>query len=331
MAIISETVKIKPRGKAIKYYEDLGYYIPRISTTYRKSILKVDPDFILEVKISDLPEHSVTRIEAECDFCKAHTTPTYNTYTNSIKNNNLNLYACKNCIPKKLKIINQMKYGVDSTSQLESSKEKMKQTNLLKYGVKSVLQVPEIKEKRFNTCIERYGHKHLLQCPEFAQKRAETLYRNNNQKTSMPQKYISNLYNGILNFPCGKYNLDSLVDDKYDIEYDGSGHFLAIQEGYMTEKDFNIYTIIRDKYVKSQGYKVIRIISSSDRIPQDCILNDMLNYIKEFFNLHPNCNWLEFHIDDSSVYSFLFPEGIFYDYGLLRKITKKDIKEELVC
>ena len=62
------------------------------------------------------------------------------------------------------------------------------------------------------------------------------------------------------------------------------------------------------------------------------VLLKMLDYIRQFFKDFPRCNWLEFHIDENIVCSYLFPEGNVFNYGLLRKITKNDLeKEVLVC
>ena len=66
----------------------------------------------------------------------------------------------------------------------------------------------------------------------------------------------------------------------------------------------------------------MRIISTSDLLPSDTILLQMLTKAKEYFSTYPQHSWYEFNIDTSLVYNAEHKEGVFFDYGELRKITE---------
>ena len=64
----------------------------------------------------------------------------------------------------------------------------------------------------------------------------------------------------------------------------------------------------------------MRIISLKDKLPSDEILLQMLSEAKQYFFDYPNHSWIEFNIDTSTVRNAEQKDGVFFDYGKLRKI-----------
>jgi very-short-patch-repair endonuclease len=104
---------------------------------------------------SSLSKYSKKPIIVLCDYCNEE----YNTITN----NRINAHkviqkdACKKCKYIKMGDINELKYGVRSTNQLDSVKKKIVATNLERYGVVCTQQDKNIRSKTKKTCIEKYG------------------------------------------------------------------------------------------------------------------------------------------------------------------------------
>lgn len=239
---------------------------------------------------------------------------------------------------------NKLKYGVEHTLQVKEFRDKGIQTNLQKYGVEHVLQCEEIKDRMMNTTqerygtpyasqnleiknkisntnLDRYGYECVLSSPEIREKMTKTLYENSSQKSSRQQRYICNLYNGILNFPIKYYSADIyLLYDNIIVEFDGSGHFLNVITGRETEKEHTQKEIIRYNVIKREGYKQMRIISDKDFLPSDQVLLQMLSESRQYFSDYPNHSWTEFNISTSTLRNAENKQGIPYDFGELRKI-----------
>lgn len=228
---------------------------------------------------------------------------------------------------EKMKQVMLQKYGVENALQCKEIQEQIKNTIKQKYGVSYISQSPEIREKIIQNNLEKYGCKNPSQSPEIREKITQTLYANSSQKISKQQRYICNLYQGVLNFPVKYYNVDIyLLNDNLIVEYDGGGHMLNVIAGRETMEEFNQKEIVRYNVIKREGYKIMRIISTKDLLPSDSILLRMLEHAKQYFSNYPNHSWIEFNIDTSSVRSAEQKDGIFFDYGELRKIKKLDIK-----
>lgn len=352
--ILTKEVEVKPNGKMIQYYKDLGY-----NAEYNKP---------LAVRVEDLQKSSHVKIEILCDMCRENIMIVkYDDYNRRVEESGS--YVCKSCSCKKAKLTNLNRYGVENYGQTKECHEKMKKTLQGKYGVEHNSQLLDYKEKVRNTCIERYGEsyaQHFTQkafesfriktgydnpshspvvknkrmqtfinkfgydnpskSPEVRKKSVQTLYRNSSQKVSSQQRYISNLYNGILNYPVLYYNVDIyLQNDNLVIEYDGGGHNLNVITGRETQEEHDIKEIIRNNVIKREGYKQMRIISSRDYLPSDEILLQMLSEAKQYFTDYPNHSWIEYNIDSSTVRNAEHKDGIIYDFGELRKIKQSDI------
>jgi hypothetical protein len=83
--------------------------------------------------------------------------------------------------------------------------------------------------------------------------------------------------------------------------------------------------LYRNIALKKEGYKQMRIVSTSDLLPSDEILLQMLAQTKEYFSTYPQHSWYEFNIDTSLVRNAEQKEGVFFDFGELRKIKKSDL------
>lgn len=200
---------------------------------------------------------------------------------------------------------------------------KLKQTNLDKYGVEYTIQSDGVKQKVKQTNLKRYGYENPMQSPEILEK---WFAKNGSNfvKSSRQQQYLCNLYNGVLNYPFKCFALDIyLPKDNLDIEFDGSGHRMSIPLGNITEEEFEMKELYRNVAIKKAGIKQMRIISSKDKLPSDDILFQMLSIAKEYFSTTSH-SWINFDIDNSKIINVENKDvdGVFFDYGELRKIKE---------
>ena len=177
-----------------------------------------------------------------------------------VKQTNLERYGVENVllnkeIKDKRNSILIKRYGTLYPLQNEECFKKMKQTNLERYGYEYIPQLEETKEKVKQTNLERYGYEYFLQSPEnlekwFAKNGSEFV------KSSNQQRYLCNLYNGILNHPFKCFAFDIfLQEDNLDIEYDGSGHRMSISLGSLTEDEFEMKEIYRNTAIKKSWFQ----------------------------------------------------------------------------
>jgi hypothetical protein len=220
MGLITKEVEVRLNGNNVNRYKQLGYNIPMKEAG--KSMKSQGFDYVADfnksilVKIEDLPLNSTVLIECSCDYCgKLKPSTTYGDYIRQTKNKTLKC-CCAKCA--------SLKHG---------------EVMIEKYGYKTAMEISEFKEKTFNTNLERYGCKLPPGSPDIQKKIAQSFYNNSSQKSSKQQRYICNLYDGILNFPIKYYNVDIyLKDDNLICEYDGGGHFLNIISGRETDEEF---------------------------------------------------------------------------------------------
>lgn len=147
-------------------------------------------------------------------------------------------------------------YGVEHPKQSDVVKEREKLKNMKKYGCEFPSQTKAVKDKMKATCLERYGVEYSLSSPDVRAKINKTLLENGNVKTSKQQLQLQQLLKEIygacdLNKPCGSCFLDCAIEYNgvnIDIEYDGEYWHQDEQQDRR-----------RDEFVKSQGYKILRI------------------------------------------------------------------------
>ena len=95
VGIINKEVEVKINVKNIKYYEDLGYKIPRYYNKKSHRTL-VKRGTKITVKIEDLPKGSTVKIKAKCDECGCEKDITYQSYINCYHNGKHYCHKCAN-------------------------------------------------------------------------------------------------------------------------------------------------------------------------------------------------------------------------------------------
>lgn len=213
------------------------------------------------------------------------------------------------------------KYGVENILDLPEIQEKIKQTNIEKYGCENPLQNEDIKNKMIDTNLKRYGVRSTSQVKEFREKQVKTLYKNSTVKTSIQQIYIFRLVGGILNYPISTCNVDILIDENIVLEYDGGGHLIPIKNGKLTKKAHQQKELKREKFLRLEGYKIIRIKSYKDLLPEDNVILSMIDYAKEYIS--SGHSWIYFDINNSKIINSTGEYD--YDFGQLRRLYKKNL------
>ena len=222
-------------------------------------------------------------------------------------------------------------YGVNNPQLSSEVRERTEQTNLERYGYIAPSQSLKVKARVAKTNLEKYGYETTLKLPEVREKTIQSFYQNSSQKASKQQRYINNLYQGILNFPVKYYNVDIfLSDSNLVVEYDGGGHSLNLVMGRETEEEYIHKEIVRYNVIKREDYKQMRIVSSKDLLPTDKILLQMLSEATQYFSIYPNHSWIEYDIDLSIIRNAENKNGVPYDYGKLRKIKDSDLLNEVI-
>ena len=351
--LLTKEVEITITPRTFKHYKELGYCfehvgdkvvvnvcdLPRQSNTKLPACCDICGNGI------NIQYDRYTRVVEKCGYYSCNscsyekrkntTFERYGVYYASqsdeikskIKNNNQKKYGVEhyfktNDCKEKTKKSCLERYGVEYFSQAQEVRQKIQNTNLERYGNTCSLHSLENENKTKNTNLKKYGVEYPSQSPKIQEKISQSLYNNNSQKISTQQLYLHNLYGGEINYPIKQYNADiCLTDEKIIIEYDGGGHMLNVITGRETLKEYNKKSLVRDKTIKREGYKQIRIISSKDYLPSDEILLQMLEQAKEYFN-NTTHTWVEYNIDTSLMRNAENKEGVFFDYGNLRKIKK---------
>jgi hypothetical protein len=171
--LITKEITIKINNRYIDFYKSKGYDVK--GGTFHK------------IKIEDLSLSSHYLVKVKCDKCGDEKEIKYYNYITNIEKNKI--YICNKCKGEIIKNSNLLKYGVKSTLELDSVKEKCKKTmiekygvehfsksddfknlSIKKYGVKSTLELDWVKEKCKKTMIEKYGVYHYSKCKNFIKK-----------------------------------------------------------------------------------------------------------------------------------------------------------------
>lgn len=350
--LITKEVEVRTTGKMIRYYQDKGYgpkyntpLIVKIEDLPNKSNIMISAicDYcgeLYETRYADYYE-TTNGLMYKC-ACKACAAKKHRDMI--AKNYGVDNVSQLDGIKEKKRQTVFEHYGVYNPRQSFEVQQTTKNTNLQKYGAVCPLQNADIKEKAKKTCIERYGYENAaksdfvinkkkktmiekygvensMQVAEVRQKAKETMYKNGTCPTSKQQYYINSIYEGELNYPCRNYNLDIFIKEaNIDIEVDFGGHNLSVKLGNITQEEFDRKELVRDIYIKREGIKIMRIISSRDKIPSDTILLQMLSEAKQYFFDYPEHSWIEYNIDASTVRCAEHKDGVYFDYGKLRTI-----------
>lgn len=364
--LITKEVEVTLSSKYFRYYEDLGYDIPKELNKY--GITKYILGTKITVKVEDLPKGSHAIIEVICDYCLKEDKITtikksYRSYNSSHDKYVIKNDCCAKCKPIKTKECNLLNYGVEDTFLLKEIQDKQKQTMIEKYGVDHNMKIKEvhnkaiqswldrpneerqetlnkrnktfeekfgghpmlldeIKNKIINTNVKKYGVPYVMQNNEIMSKSRKTMYENNKVVCSRQQRYLSNLFGGILNYPISNCSVDiAFPEQKILIEYDGNGHDLCVKLGNNTYQEFKIKEIKRYQFLKSEGWKQIKIISPYDYLPSNEVLVQEFNKALEWFKSDDKGHWhyninIGKKINDTT-------------YGKLRRIKEEDLLKEI--
>lgn len=205
-------------------------------------------------------------------------------------------------------------YGFISPLSCPEVQNKIKATNLERCGYEYLFSSPEIQEKNKQTNLERYGYENPFDNPEVQKQIREKLYENGTCPTSLTQLYIYNVlknnnYNVHLNYPVKTSNLDvAIPSQKIYIEYDGSGHNLQVIYGNMTQEEFDLREQRRWYALRDAGWREIRIVSQSDKIPKENKLLEIIKHCIEY--LESGHSWIRLDIDEKSLISSQFTTNV---------------------
>lgn len=322
--LLTKEVGIKVNSYTVGYYESLGYKIPMKKATestrkkYKKEYV-YDFSTPIVIKIEDLQIGSHAKVDVLCDYCKENIiTMTYKDYYKRM--NVVKKHACSNCSHLKTYESNLLIYNVGYASQSEEIRKRTIETNMRRYGAITPAQNDNVLSKMKSTFIHKYGTSNPMQCTEIREKANETLCKNGTHKTSKQQTYLHSLLGGKINYPVSYYALDiCFPEEKIVLEYDGGGHNLRATLGQLTKEEFDHKELVREKVIKSEGYKLIRIKSELDKLPSDQVLFRMLSESRNYFNTTSH-SWCTYDIDKSLLFNAENKQGIPYDFGELRKI-----------
>lgn len=241
--------------------------------------------------------------------------------------------CCINCQSKKIKDVSNIKYGTNNPSQTKEVIQKIKNTFQEKYGVDNIMCLPETYQKILKTTESNYGNKYILATKYGREKVQNTnlkkygsknffnssyymnkMYSEGKVASSDAQRYLHNIIGGKLNYPFSKSYLDiAFPDEKIYVEGDFSGHWLSIELGSISEKEFKNKERNRWNFLKSKGWKEIRIVSKKDKLPNKEKIMEMIIFAKQYFT--DNLRWIRFDIDNSKIIN---QSGeINFDYGNL--------------
>ncbi len=114
--LLDEKVEVSLGSRRIKYYESLGYEIPKYKD--KQNRLKVKKGTKLLIDIKDLPFNSNLEVNVKCDNCEKKYLKQYYKHTKY----NDGLDYCIDCRFQRSKITNLKKYGVDNASKTDESR-----------------------------------------------------------------------------------------------------------------------------------------------------------------------------------------------------------------
>jgi len=170
MLILPQKVEVLLNSMNIKYFESLGYEIPKYKDKWGR--MKVKRGTKMIVNVLDLQEGTHVEVNVLCDYCleegiRTEIIKSYQHYVEQNINSIIHKDCCKN---------HQIK--------------KKEESNLLIYGVTNPLSLLEPKIKRQNTLLKRYGVPHYSQTEEFKIKSKRTFLENWGTESPLKNKEV---------------------------------------------------------------------------------------------------------------------------------------------
>ena len=303
--LLTKFVKVKVNNHSMSHYKSLGYNVKMFDE--------------IQVPVEDLTPKSTVKVSVKCDYCGAEYNITYSCYTRNVSLDKSlgkpRTDACVHCRHLKAKDTFKERYNIDNPMQSQDIRDKARATNIQRYGCENPILNKEINGKRIKTLIERYGEDNPMKVDEFAKKQMESM-QGDNGLYSYCQKYLADLYNGVINHRIGKYLFDIYVEsDKLDIEINGSGHNLDVVLGKMTQEQFNTKEKNRIDTIRDNGFYQIIFVLDKDKLPE----NDILERLKDFALVKFNDGWKVIYFYCDRGYIILDNEVIKYNYKDLIK------------
>lgn len=111
--LISKTVMVRWNGFTRKWYEEKGY------------VWTKNNDYF-ECKIEDVQINSTVKVQAKCDYCGEIFNPEYRQLLDARKIINKDCCSNRNCMLRKSKEVNLIKYGVENHVQLKEAQEHLR-------------------------------------------------------------------------------------------------------------------------------------------------------------------------------------------------------------
>jgi hypothetical protein len=174
--ILDEFVEVIINPKMYRFYTNLGYSVNKGSKN--------------KIKISDLSDGSVYKINCKCDICGSESKMEYRQYLKNVKS--YNFYSCRRCTHIKTEITNMCKYGTkmplnDKNSPVYNKRKKSMIDNygvehlwqnndeyenvfISKYGVSNISKLESVKKKKIEKSIQKYGTENVFQSEEIKRK-----------------------------------------------------------------------------------------------------------------------------------------------------------------
>lgn len=273
MGLIENMVDVNIGYRNKRYYEELGYDIPKLERC---------GSAIIKVKSTDVkPMSKLTMLDFICDKCGKQFKRSAQNWHRNIETTGYTDTLCDECCKGNSKRSIMRKYGVSAGSQIPGATEKREKTCLEKYGVKNPIVLDSVQEKSKDTCMRRYGVERYTLTPEFRELAKELFHNNGLVSSSKTQRHIANLIGGKVNELFHGYYLDILIGDDIDIEYDGSGHDIRVKMGKMSQDEFDSKERQRYAALHKYGIKTITIKGNKgDILPEDTIvIKDIINAI----------------------------------------------------
>ena len=278
--ILDQKIEIKATSNNISWFRSKGYICDHIGD-------------IIVINVKDLKAGTAKKVRCKCDFCGKEFERAYNSVVNKEKHS-CGDQKCKQLLREET---NMKLFGVTNTAYskelMKKSGDKFKQN----YGVGSKGHDDYVKRRK-ETNVKNCGNERGYVDKEDTQsRRVKTMFRNFDEATcrkgtrkavSKEQVQICEYLDGILNgcVICDekRYYGDIVLDSDFIIiEYNGEGHRLFRKEGSNT-LNLNEIDLERDKILVSSNWKIIRLQSDRDHMPDKDKTDLILARCKEIFN-----------------------------------------------
>ncbi len=92
---------------------------------------------------------------------------------------------------------------------------------------------------------------------------------------------------------------------------------MKVKTGKISQEDFNLQEIIREKIIRSNGIKMMRLISPHDKMPSDDKLIEIFDFAKSYFKT--GHTWINFYIEENKYRNaeHCDENGVFFNFGEL--------------